>query len=206
MADDQRLDDVAATISLVGRDAAAREKLWTVEEFERLGELGLLAGPCRHELWNGRIMVVPAPDFPHMDRERRLVRRLILAIEEAGLGETYGVFTGGGIRVGEYNLRGPDVMVARLDPNAAQRPTGEETVLLVEVAQSSLPDDLTEKRGTYAAAGVLEYWVIDVARRRLHAFRRPRAGDYPPADTLEADAVISPLFAPAITLAVKDFV
>jgi Uma2 family endonuclease len=47
--------------------------------------------------------------------------------------------------------------------------------LVVEVADSSLRFDTTEKLGLYAAAGIPEYWVIDINGRQLLIFRGPRA-------------------------------
>ncbi len=66
------------------------------------------------------------------------------------------------MKIGEQNLRGPDVMIVRLPFDTENLLTGEGVALVIEVAHSSLPDDLTEKRGKYAAAGIAEYWVVDV--------------------------------------------
>ena len=189
-----------------GADQPPHERLLTVEEFFRLGELGFLEEEGKHELWDGRIVVTPPAGPSHMDCERRIVRALVLAIEQADLSEQFGVQPGGGIRIGEYNFRAPDVMIVRLPFDTENLPTGESVALVIEVALTSLPFDLTQKRSKYAGAGVGEYWVVDVRRRRLHPFRSPRAGDYPDCTPLEASATISPLFAPQITLNVADLV
>jgi Uma2 family endonuclease len=186
---------------------AAREKLFTVDEFLRMGELGLLDEPCKHELWDGRIMRAPLAGPPHMDRERRLVLTLIRAIDAAGLDAQFGVQTGGGLKINELNYRGPDTMILRLPFDTENPLTGEGVALVVEIAHSTLLDDLKEKRGKYAGAQIQEYWVIDVANGLLHPFRHPKAGDYPDCTPLQADdSIISPLFAPQITLNVSDLV
>jgi Uma2 family endonuclease len=69
-----------------------------------------------------------------------------------------------------------------------------------------LTDDLTQKREKYAAAGVPEYWVLDVEGRRLVVFRGPRAGYYPAPEVLETGAVVNPLFAPQLSFAIDDLV
>jgi len=203
MADDLRPNQ---KLDLEGADQPPHERLLTVEEFFRLGELGFLDEPGKHELWDGRIVVTPPPGPSHMDCERRIVRALILAIEHASLTEKFGVQPGGGIRVGEYNFRAPDIMIVRLPFDTENLPTGEAVPLVIEVAFTSLPFDLTQKRSKYAGAGVAEYWVIDVKRRQLHPFRDPKAGDYPDCEPLASCATISPLFAPQITLNVADLV
>lgn len=50
--------------------------------------------------------------------------------------------------------------------------------LAIEVADSSLRRDLGEKRDIYAAAGVPEYWVVDVNGARVHRFAGTRDGVY----------------------------
>lgn len=191
---------------LEGADQPPRERLLTVEEFFRLGDLGFLEEPGKHELWDGRIVVTPPAGPSHMDCERRVVRALVLAIERAGLSEQFGVQPGGGVRIGKHNFRAPDVMIVRLPFDTENLPTGESVALVIEIALTSLPFDLTEKRSKYAGAGIAEYWVIDVRRRRLHPFRNPKGGDYSDCEPLETGAAISPLFAPQITLNVADLV
>jgi Uma2 family endonuclease len=51
-------------------------------------------------------------------------------------------------------------------------------LLLIEVADSSLPFDLSIKALLYARAGVRDYWVVDVQGRRIHVHRAPTASGY----------------------------
>ena len=44
----------------------------------------------------------------------------------------------------------------------AGRPLAEDVLLVVEVADSSLGFDTGEKADLYAAAGIADYWVVDV--------------------------------------------
>ena len=200
-------DDLRPNVAVLeAKDHPPREKRLTVAEFVRMGELGLLDEPGRHELWDGRIMMAPPAGSPHMDCERRILKALILAIEAAGLGDKLGVFASGGLQIGGNNLRSPDIMVAHLPFDTSKRLTGEGVALVIEVAHSSLPDDLTEKRGKYASAGVAEYWVVDVENRLLYMFRDPKAGDYPECRPLAAGAKISPLFEPKLSFDVAALV
>jgi Uma2 family endonuclease len=202
MADDLRPD----VLTREARDFPPREKRLTVAEFQRMGELGLLNEPGRHELWDGRIMMAPPAGPRHMDCERRIVEAFYDALTAAGLRKQFGVQTGGGVKIGEHNLRGPDVMIVRLPFDAENLLTGEGVALVIEVAHSSLPDDLTEKRGKYAGAGIAEYWVVDVENRQLYTFRDPKAGDYPDCSPLAAGAMIAPLFAPQLNFDVAALV
>ena len=44
-----------------------------------------------------------------------------------------------------------------------------------EVADSSITYDRTVKLGVYARAGIGEYWIVDLKRGVLEAYRRPGA-------------------------------
>ncbi|MFC1757890.1 Uma2 family endonuclease [Planctomycetota bacterium] len=57
---------------------------------------------------------------------------------------------------------GPDVTWLKPGRYASRRPRAEDVLLLIEVADSSLPSDLSEKAELYAEFGVAEYWVVDV--------------------------------------------
>jgi Uma2 family endonuclease len=183
-----------------------RELRLTVRDYDRMAEAGLFHEPGRFELWDRRIMVAPQPGGRHMAAERGAVERLTLALFGAGLLDRFKVQTGGGIEIGAHKLRGPDVMILKAPVDNVRRPTGDDVALVIEIAPSSLTDDLTQKREKYAAAGVPEYWVLDVEGRRLVVFRGPRAGYYPAPEVLETGAVVNPLFAPQLSFAIDDLV
>ena len=61
---------------------------------------------------------------------------------------------------------------------------GDELVLVVEVADTSLRYDVTGKRDLYARAGVPEYWVLNIKGRKLIVHRNPKQGKYAVVSTL----------------------
>jgi Uma2 family endonuclease len=68
--------------------------------------------------------------------------------------------------------------------------------LVVEISDSSLGFDLTKKAGLYARAGIVEYWVVDVAARRLVVHRDPANGLYQSVTVYNDRESVSPLAAP----------
>lgn len=76
--------------------------------------------------------------------------------------------------------------------------------LVVEVADSSLDFDTSEKRLLYARASLREYWVVDINGRRLLVYRGPQAGDYASQQALGPADTLAPLAAPAVTVRVAD--
>jgi len=99
----------------------------------------------------------------------------------------------------------PDLIVLRQDDSHfPSNPRAQDLLLVVEIADSSLNFDLTVKAGLYARAGVSEYWVLDVAGRRLVVHRNPRSGMYADVAAYGEHESVSPLAAPHAQFRVAD--
>src|SRR5207302_1740021 len=115
------------------------------------------------------------------------------------------------LHVDEYNDPLPDFAVVPGSPRDYHGRHPTTAALVVEVADTTLATDTTEKAERYATAGVAEYWVLDLNGRRLLVFRDPA----PLPATLGATAyrtqlvlgpadTVSPLAAPAAAVTVGD--
>jgi Uma2 family endonuclease len=83
--------------------------------------------------------------------------------------------------------------------------------LIVEISESSLGYDRSEKAGLYAAAGIADYWIVDLVHRELIVHRDPRpepaqpeGGRYQDVKTLRPGESIAPLAAPRSLIAIND--
>jgi len=94
----------------------------------------------------------------------------------------------------------PDIAWVRLRRYADRRPLPEEVSIVIEVADTSLEFDTTAKAGLYAAAGIADYWVVDLTSRGLIVFRDPRDGRYETRQTHRGEQCVSPLVLPAASL------
>jgi Uma2 family endonuclease len=94
----------------------------------------------------------------------------------------------------------PDIAWVRLRRYADRRPLPEEVSLVIEVADTSLEFDTTVKADLYAAAGIADYWVVDLTSRGVIVFRDPRDGRYETRLTHRGDQCVSPLTLPAASL------
>jgi Uma2 family endonuclease len=99
----------------------------------------------------------------------------------------------------------PDLTVVRQDIScfANSRPQPRDIALLVEIAGSSPNFDLTIKAGLYARAGIAEYWVLDIAGRRLIVHRNPADGRYTDIAAYSASESVAPLAAPSAAFNVR---
>lgn len=69
----------------------------------------------------------------------------------------------------------PDVVVAkkREDDYADHHPLPNDVVLVVEIANSSLDYDRSAKVPLYAAAGISEYWIVNLLEDLIEVYRKP---------------------------------
>lgn len=99
----------------------------------------------------------------------------------------------------------PDIIVLRRpDAEFSRNPQPDDVALLVEISDTTLAFDLNTKSGLYARAGICEYWVLDVAGRRLFVHRDPAGGRYGDVKAYRADEVVTPLAAPGAVLRAGD--
>ena len=81
----------------------------------------------------------------------------------------------------------------------------EDTVLLIEVAETSLRYDRSTKLRLYAESGIPEYWIVDCAAESVEIHRTPQADGY--RDVLrvaDAGATVSPQAFPDLTLTLAE--
>jgi Uma2 family endonuclease len=176
----------------------------TVEALRVLDEQGFFANDNhRHELIDGVLMMVPPPRLNHQRSERNTNLALVEAILIAGFKGIFSVQTGGGIAIGEHTLLGPDFIVVR-EPNDLKDWTADDVIILIEIAWSSLAYDLGDKAKRYAAAGIADYWVLDVADKALIIHRDPSPTHYGSVTTLREPALATSLLEPKLSVAVRD--
>lgn len=81
-------------------------------------------------------------------------------------------------------------------------PNREEIFWLIEVSQSTLNYDLSDKKSTYARNNIEEYWVIDLKNSQLYVFRNPLGEDYQ-FESIFTEGILIPLAFPDIEIAVN---
>jgi Uma2 family endonuclease len=100
----------------------------------------------------------------------------------------------------------PDLVVLARPSREFQdaNPRPADLRLVVEISDSTLGFDLTTKAELYARAGIIEYWVIDVAARRLIVHRDPREGFYRAVTAYSEQETASLLAFPQYEFRVRD--
>lgn len=167
---------------------------WTLAEFERLAELGILTDEDRIELIGGELV----PMSPKGNRHE-IVRGALLNWLRRSLPAEFDFHAEPGWRADGTEYVEPDFLVGPAGCNPTSV-SPEVVTLVVEVAHTSLRFDTTIKAGRYASMGVREYWVINVQTLSTRVYRAPSAKGY--GDTIEVppNDPLVPLLIPSLAV------
>ncbi len=127
-------------------------KRWTVQDYHRLSELGILDPDERTELLAGHITLMAAKGTPHVTALYLLANTL-----RDRLGSDPLIRTQDPIQLDAFSEPEPDLAIVRgtvLD-DAAQHPQPADIYLVVEVADSTLKQDCEIKDKLYAQANIM---------------------------------------------------
>lgn len=174
---------------------------FTVDEYHRMGETGVLAPEERVELLDGEVVEMSPIGSPHAGCVMRLNRLL-----QQRFGDVALVSVQGPTVADEYSEPEPDLMLLRIrqDYYSSSHPTPDDILLLIEVADTSLAKDRRVKMPLYARDGVAEAWIVDLVHQRLLVYREPEATGYKVFRTLSRRETISPLAFPGRQVAVAE--
>jgi len=149
---------------------------WTIEEFDPLVAGGLIREGGRTYLWDGEIIEPIPENQPHINAADNLHRILLGRLPAAD----WTVNLGHPVELSPNSLPQPDMAVLR-GPRSAyrrRRPAPADVVLLVEVSDSTYPDDAGPCLRAYAAAGIAPYWIVNVRARRVEVYHGPSGEGY----------------------------
>ena len=174
----------------------------TVDEFDHMVRRGAFDGLCRKvELIRGELTEMNPAGPVHDDLITFLTNWSVRHCDPA----TTLVSSQTGLELLEQASRPePDLMWIRKRRYRERHPTAIDVQLAIEVADSSLVNDLEIKRRLYAEAGIAEYWIVDAAASCIHVHRQPVGGDYASRSVVTIRDQLSPLCYPQAVLDLAD--
>ena len=134
-----------------------------VDDFLLLNDSGAFADYGKTELIDGEIYFMNAQWSPHARIKTRLAVQLSQWLQSAGSDLESLVEVS--VHASDHDLPEPDITLTRWRGRGAV-PVAT-VALVVEVADTTLDTDLGRKAELYAAAGIPEYWVVDVNAGRV---------------------------------------
>jgi Uma2 family endonuclease len=166
----------------------------TVEDVYKMAAAGVLDENARIELVQG-VLIDMVPIGAEHDGAVEWLNEFLLSVRD----RSWRVRVQSTLLIeGGYLL--PDLIVVEPLPRSRQPTTA---LLVVEVAQTSQARD-REKAHDYASADVPEYWIVDLAARKVIVHRRPLAGGYDEVVTYSDGDSLQPLLDAAPTVAVSE--
>jgi Uma2 family endonuclease len=170
----------------------------SLEEYERMIEAGVFAGPRRRlELIHGEIRQMSPIGDPHAEVVDRL----------GEWGHDYA--RGKRIRVRVQNAIRLPHAASSPEPDGSWvvkrnywggKPGPKDILLIIEVADSSLEEDTGEKAGLYAGAGIGDYWVVNLRDRTIEVRRDPGPDAYQSLTVFSGNDELRPLACPDAVL------
>jgi Uma2 family endonuclease len=146
---------------------------FTVHDYHRMGEAGILHEDDRVELIEGEIVEMAAIGTRHFTCVNGLTRLLVRGVGDAAI-----VSVQNPVRLDEHTEPQPDLTVLRVRDYRESLPKPEDVLLLIEVSDTTLSYDRGVKLPLYARAGIREVWIVDLVGEVIERRTDPSADGY----------------------------
>ena len=108
------------------------------------------------------------------------------------------------LHLGDYDEPEPDIVLSDLTKYDGKRhPRPAETILVIEVAESSLRTDRTTKLSLYATNEIPESWIVNIPNQVVEVYTKPELGVYGSTEIFELGSVVTSSRLPDISLPVE---
>ena len=178
-----------------------RPRKFTVAEYYRMGEVGILKPDERVELIEGDIIVMPPIGPKHADN----VDEFIDVFAQYAPGR-FRIRIQNPVRLDDGSEPQPDVslLLRRRDGYGAAHPTPADVLLVIEVADSSLEYDRNVKAHLYGRSGVPETWIKNLPEDCIERFSEPGPDGYAQHTVHRRGETLTPSSLPDLEFAVSD--
>jgi Uma2 family endonuclease len=148
---------------------------FTVSDYARMRETGILAEDDRVELIDGEVRVM-SPIGP---LHAAIVKRLNILLMKCAPSNVI-ISVQDPIQLNDNSEPQPDlaIVVYRSDFYADAHPAAKDVLMVIEVSDSTLDYDRDEKVPRYAAALIAEAWIVDLQHQTIERYTQPRHGKY----------------------------
>ncbi|MFN6480329.1 Uma2 family endonuclease [Nostoc sp. DedQUE07] len=148
---------------------------FTVEQYQKMIESGILTEDDRVELIRGEIIEMSPIGTKHAACVNRLINLLVQL-----LGKRVIVAAQNPVALNDNSQPQPDVALLKLrdDFYATAHPQPQDIFLLIEVADSTIEYDREEKIPLYTQANIIEVWLVDINEEIMEVYQQPTAAGY----------------------------
>jgi Uma2 family endonuclease len=148
---------------------------FTVKQYQRMIETGVLTEDDRVELLEGWIVDKMLHNPPHDGTINRINRRLMRLLPDEWLLRVQSAIT---LARSEPE---PDLAIVRGPEEIyfTRHPVPRDIALLIEVADATLLPDREYKGRIYAQGRIPEYWIVNLVESKMEIYTQPKAGKSP---------------------------
>ncbi|MEM6612578.1 MAG: Uma2 family endonuclease [Cyanobacteria bacterium P01_C01_bin.72] len=167
---------------------------WSIEEWHKLVDAGLLSGKPV-EFLEGEIVTVSPEEVEHRYTNSSIVKYLRSIFDKtAEIQESHPITL-------DNSEPEPDVAVVRLPETMyrTRHPYPQDIYWLIEISNRTLKTDLNQKKITYARNGIPEYWVIDLINNKLIVHTQIQDNNYTQVNEY-TKGTVSPLAFPNVAI------
>lgn len=174
---------------------------FSVKEYYRMAETGVLRPDAHVELLNGEIIEASPIGPVHGGLVKRLNRLFNLKAKGR-----WTVSTQDPLHLDDHSEPEPDVMLLKpaADDYTSRHPQPDDVFLLIEVSDTTLDYDRAEKLPAYGRAGVPEVWIVNPQSAILEVYREPHFTGYGSKTVLKAGEQAKPLAFPDAVVEVAE--
>jgi Uma2 family endonuclease len=178
-----------------------QKHLTDIAEWRRMGEAGIFTPDSRMELIEGEILHMAPIGFNHAGHVNRLISSLTLLTHGQAIPSAQNP-----VQLGDLSEPEPDFLLLRPDPDfyTTRHPTATDVLLLVEVSDTTLRFDRSQKLRLYATHHIPEYWIVNLIDHCLEVYRHPQDGDYLDKTVLSKSDSLNLQALPNFQIAVAD--
>jgi Uma2 family endonuclease len=162
-------------------EVAPTRRRFTLVEYYRMAEVGILGEDDRVELIEGEIVQMSPIGSRHVAFVMSLGRLLTLRLADRAF-----VSVQSPLVLADDTEPQPDLAVLRPRAYKERKPHANDVLLLIEAADTSLAYDRTAKLRLYAEAGIPEYWIVNCTAESVEVYRDPSGEGY--RDVIRASA------------------
>jgi Uma2 family endonuclease len=178
------------------------KRLFSVDEYIRMEDAGILSPVERLELIRGEIIVISPMSPRHQAAVDRGTQTWVELLKGRAILRPQGA-----VVLDRFAAPQPDfaLLRPREDFYSKKHPGADDIFLIIEISDSSLEYDTTVKLALYAILRIAEYWVADQQHERLLVYSDPEGDSYRTVRELQRGESLAPRLLPDYQVSVDVF-
>jgi Uma2 family endonuclease len=168
---------IKATVNLPLQAQMAGMRRFSVAEYHKMIEIGILTEDDNIELLDGYLVHKMSRNPPHDAAIQKIMKRLFRILPP-----DWDLRIQSAITLSRSEPE-PDLAIVRGDETRylANHPGPADTGLVIEVADSTLDSDRLDKGRNYAEAGIVYYWIVNLVDRQIEVYTLPSGATATPS-------------------------